>query len=162
MKSIKSHIPILHSSNPTLFQSYTLQILHSSNPTPFKSYTFNPTSFQSYTFQSFTIPILHSSNLTLFQSYTANLFDDVPKTDNSGVAPIPEYGRCLEMKPTSCVGSGTVMAAMIPTPVERSTTSPSPSRRLSDIRTMPTTRTNSRTYQMTLPSSKWMKVSFHR
>ena len=33
MYSIKSHNPILHSSNPTPFQSYTLPILHSSNPT---------------------------------------------------------------------------------------------------------------------------------
>ena len=70
-------LSILHSTNPTLFQSYTLQsytlpISHSSNPTLFQSYTlsilypFNPTSFQSYSCQSFTLPILHSSNLTFF------------------------------------------------------------------------------------------------
>ena len=65
-----------------LFQSYTLPILHSSNPTPFQSYTLpilQP--FQSYNlpilqpsnlkvFQSYTLPILQSFNLTLFQSYT--------------------------------------------------------------------------------------------
>ena len=79
MSSIKSKIPILHTSNSTLFQyqsitlfqSYTLPILHSSNPTLFQSYTLpilhssNPTLFISRT-----PPILHSSNLKLFQSYT--------------------------------------------------------------------------------------------
>ena len=58
MLAIKSHIPILpilHSSNPTPFKSYTLPTLHSSN--------------QSYTFQYFTLPILHSSNLLSVKCY---------------------------------------------------------------------------------------------
>ena len=71
-------LPILHSSNPTLFQcnpilfqSYTLPILHSSNPKPIQSYTLpilhplNLTPFRSYS-----LPILHFCNLTLFRSYT--------------------------------------------------------------------------------------------
>ena len=81
-------LPILHSSNPTIFQSYTFQsytfqsytlpISHSFNPTPFPSYTLSIlqhpshlTLFQSHSsyptlFQSYTLPILHSPNLTLF------------------------------------------------------------------------------------------------
>ena len=73
MKTIKSHIhtiffsqfftiPIIHSSNHTLFQSYILPIIHSFNPTLFQSYT---TLFQSY---------LHSFNpiliLPILQSVT--------------------------------------------------------------------------------------------
>ena len=77
-------LPILHSSNPTLFQSYTytlqilnpfqshtLQISHSSNLTLFQSYTLpilHPSNFTP--FQSHTHQISHSSNLTLFQSNT--------------------------------------------------------------------------------------------
>merc|ERR1711884_883916 len=75
-------IPILNSSNLTLFQSYTLPFLHSSNPTLFQSYTLpilhssNPTHFQSYI-----LPILHFSNLTLFQSYTPELHRRVILTE---------------------------------------------------------------------------------
>ena len=71
---------MLHSSNPTPFQSYNLPMLHSSNLTLFQSYTLpilhpsNPTLFQSYTLpilhQSYTLSIIHPSNLKLFQSYT--------------------------------------------------------------------------------------------
>ena len=43
-------------SNTTTFQFYTLSILHSTNPTL----------FQSYTLQSYTLPISHSSNPTPF------------------------------------------------------------------------------------------------
>ena len=46
---------IIHSSNLTLFQFYTLSILHSSYLALFQSYT---------------LTLLHSSNLTLFQYYT--------------------------------------------------------------------------------------------
>ena len=51
----QSYTILFQSSNLPIFQSYTVPILHSSNFKPFKSYTLH---------------ILHSSNLTLFQSYT--------------------------------------------------------------------------------------------
>ena len=49
---------IIHSSNLTLFQSYTLPILHSFNLTLLHCYT---------------LPILHSSNITLFEFDTPNI-----------------------------------------------------------------------------------------
>ena len=70
---------ILHSSNLSLFQSFTLPILHSSNHTLFQSYTlhsytipikyfFSVTLFQSCTlFQSYALSIILSFNVTLFQ-----------------------------------------------------------------------------------------------
>ena len=67
---------ILHYSNPTFsYLTYTPPILHSSNHTALPILiSSNPTHFQSYSsyhtfFQSYTLPILHPFSLTLFQSY---------------------------------------------------------------------------------------------
>ena len=75
--SLSHNLLILHSSNLTLFQSYTLPnysvlILLSSNVqfyTLLILHSSNLTLFQSTLFLSNSLPIIHSSNLTLFQSY---------------------------------------------------------------------------------------------
>ena len=62
---------ILHSSNLTLFLSFTLPIFHSSNLTLCKSTTLPILHSSNLTlFHYYTLPILHSSNLTFWNSVT--------------------------------------------------------------------------------------------